>query len=148
MRTLALLLTATVLVLTAQAAPAPLPKADTGKDDLKRMQGAWDRVGITVGGRASRAGGLTARIAGTRLTWLADGKPMVEWALTLDGTRTPRAFDGVPLGPGGKARPWRGIYRLEGDTLTVCYHQSKRPTDFTRPRPGVWVEVFKRLKKR
>jgi uncharacterized protein (TIGR03067 family) len=112
------------------------------------MQGAWDRVRIAVAGRPSPAGGITAVITKDRLKWLADGRPMVVWALTLDAAKTPRAFDAVPIGQGEKPPTWRGIYRLQGDTLTICYHRSKRPRDFTGSQPGVWVEVFKRPKKR
>ena len=48
MRKSAFLLLTTVLSLAF--APAPLPRPDTGKDDLKKMQGTWEVTAFRVAG--------------------------------------------------------------------------------------------------
>src|SRR5262249_36623350 len=76
-----------VMLLTAifslAFAPAPLPKPDTGKDDLAKMQGEWVRVRYTRGGQ------LVAGVASSTVTIAKDhlrygSRPGVdEWVITL-----------------------------------------------------------------
>jgi uncharacterized protein (TIGR03067 family) len=138
MRTTVLALAATYLALAAHAAPAPLPRPDPTKEDLKKMQGTWVQV--------RPRGDIRVEITEARIQWWTrGGSLMTEWAIKLDATRKPKALDGAALGINMR---WRAIYRLEGDTLTICYHTSRRPAKFvSSPADRVWVEVFKRLKK-
>jgi uncharacterized protein (TIGR03067 family) len=69
------------------------------------------------------------------------------WTLRLDASKTPKGLD---MEMEGATPPvtFVGIYRLEGNTLTLCSRRSKaakdRPTAFDGSRPGVWLEVFRR----
>jgi uncharacterized protein (TIGR03067 family) len=136
----------------ALAAPAPLPrrtKAGT-VDDLQRMQGEWIVTRRTVGGSEISSPDMTAVIQGDRIKFLLKGEVRTEWTITLDVTRRPKLFDRrrvAGVGKGGDIT-LRGIYKLEGDTLTVCYHSSstsqERPRDFTAARSGEWLSVMKR----
>jgi uncharacterized protein (TIGR03067 family) len=67
----------------------------------------------------------------------------------LDPTKTPKQID--RRFTGGAMGPWisKGIYKLEGDTLTICYGGPKiaRPTEFTtQPKDGLMMLVLKRVK--
>jgi uncharacterized protein (TIGR03067 family) len=46
------------------------------------------------------------------------------------------------------AKPWKqGIYKLDGDVLTICWGEKDRPTEFTaKSGSGNRMNVFKRLK--
>jgi uncharacterized protein (TIGR03067 family) len=130
-------------------APAPLPKPDTGKDDLRKMQGEWVRVRYTLAGRAVGVDNSTITIANNHLRY--GSTPGVdEWILTLEYRKKPQVFDIRSLARGSR-KVFRGIYRLEGDTLTVLSRDSPaeggRPTDFDASRPGVYAEVFHRKKR-
>jgi uncharacterized protein (TIGR03067 family) len=56
------------------------------------------------------------------------------WEFRLDPTATPRRIDRTSLGTEYVERGnfLRGIYRFDGDKLTICYAQNKgsRPTEF------------------
>src|SRR5262245_14698248 len=155
MCTVALLLLAG-LALTAQAAPAPYLKKDTSQADLKKMQGAWHRVWVTILGRRMRPDAPLADeavIAGDRMTYKVRGAVNSEWAITLDPRRRPKVFDVRELGSGSPTPPavYRGVYALEGDTLVVCYilsaDEALRPKSVSSSHRSHIIEVFKRCKK-
>jgi uncharacterized protein (TIGR03067 family) len=150
MRTYALLLLAAVVSLGFAPAPLPNPpRPEPSKEDLKKMQGAWVRVVLS---NQAGAGGAVARdttarvvIANNRMSYSVSGKVMSEWFITLDAKKAPKVFDNEAVGREG---PYRGIYRLEGDTLTICSRpgstEKDRPTNLAGPRPGVVLEVLVR----
>ena len=125
------------------------------KAELDRLRGRWKPVRAEYNGermpaqllalvRSAVAEGNTIRI--TRV----DG---VEVILTvrLDPTTKPRRLDAAArIAP--EKKPLAevvGIYKLEGDTLTLCLSERKddRPAEFvTRPRSGHRLIVFRRLK--
>jgi uncharacterized protein (TIGR03067 family) len=143
-------MTRTILLLAIGSlafAPAPFPKPDSSKDDLKKMQGEWAQVRFDLGGRADQVRNFTVVITGDRLRWFLDGKPFVAWSITLDGTRKPREFDARGTEGSVKGSTFLGVYRLKGEFLTICYHASQRPTGLQSDKPGVWLEVFKRVKR-
>ena len=140
------------LALALAFAPAPFPKPGkpaAGQDDLKALQGTWSTVRRTSGGREVKsAGEVTVVIAGSTLKYLVNGMVRTEWAITLDATKDPRVLDRTRIGGATKGVVLRGIYRLDGDTLTICYRQrvgeAERPTSFAGSGIGVWVHVMKR----
>jgi uncharacterized protein (TIGR03067 family) len=146
-RTPALLLLAASLALTVQAAPAPLPRPDASKAELKRLQGNWAPVSATLEGRP-RVAEHAVVIAGDRFTYLA-GTLRQDWALTLDVRGRPKILDAKCISAPFAGLVYQGIYRLDGDVLTICSIQSKRaadrPKDFTGKGPRQLVEVFRRV---
>ena len=134
---------------------APVPK-EPPKIDAD-LVGEWKKESFTFAGQIDPP---TARPS--FYTFDADGKVFhrlgvtggkpVEFAkYTLDRKASPTSIDidwdpGLP--GGGK---WRGIMKIEGDTLTLrMTHQSEgpRPKAFESPKDSVnTLEVFKRTKK-
>jgi uncharacterized protein (TIGR03067 family) len=64
--------------------------------------------------------------------------------MTLDPKATPKKFD-VAMEVGGGIL--RGIYKIDGDTLTLCYPNidRDRPAEFAAEN-GAYLWVFKRSK--
>jgi uncharacterized protein (TIGR03067 family) len=134
-------------LLSLAFAPAPFPKPDSTKHDLNKLQGTWTRVSLTIGGRRHDEGldGTTIVITGTRLQFPT---PHDAWMISLNAKKSPKLFDYTGATPTVKDFVFRGIYRLEGDTLTICCNQGKedknRPTKFESAGGHVWLQVFKR----
>jgi uncharacterized protein (TIGR03067 family) len=159
MRPITPLLAIALLSLAAQGAPAPFPKSDTGKADLAKMQGTWERVSNVYvdSRRAAWVGfpGLTFKVRGSGMTDdvtdRQDDKPPLRWTFTLDARKRPKAIDLKPAEGRFKGRQLRGVYSLDGDSLMICWAESDRevdrPKDLTSKQPGQWLEVFKRVKR-
>jgi len=124
-------------------APMPFEKAnrrDRGADDLARMQGEWVRV--EYNGKPEPTP-IPATIAGDRIRYVTDADA---WVITLDASRTPRLIDFVRVSEPKSV--YRGVYRLEGDTLTYGLRRDatpeRRALDFETTRPDSWVGVYRR----
>ena len=100
--------------------------------DGGNIQGAWAVVS------AERDGKPTAEVAGHRLAFSGDAFTIQHEDHTLyrgtyltDPGRKPAQIDFRHTGGDIKGKTWKGIYRLEGETLTIC---DNAPA-ITRPRP-------------
>jgi uncharacterized protein (TIGR03067 family) len=153
MRKYAPLLAATALSLTAFA-PAPLPKPDPSKTELQKIQGTWVLTSYTLGGQAiagfDGSEPLTVVIAGNRMRYLRGGRTVSEWEITLKA-RKKRIFDSRGVGHFEAMQYW-GVYRLEGNTLTICScrgaSKTERPRSVSLHGPAtLHIEVLKRKKR-
>ena len=111
-------------VLALGFAPVPFPKPDTGKDDLKKMQGTWNRLTCTQGQIPPVARPVNDLVVIKDNTILYGGG--AAWTLTLGTAEGKKTFD---IKQGTNTRGWVGIYELKGDTLRVCFTPAA-----TRPR--------------
>jgi uncharacterized protein (TIGR03067 family) len=148
MRTFALL-TATLLALSARGAPAPLPRPDPSKADLKRMQGTWDLVSERNGRRVCLPPvGWQVVVAGKRVRFREHGKVSSEWECTLDARKRPKRLDLRKASPSGKVL-LRAVYSLEGNTFTFCFDNTGGgpPADMRRIGPTHILYVLERVKR-
>jgi uncharacterized protein (TIGR03067 family) len=128
----------------------PAAQSDAVKKDLAALQGTWNLVAMEVDGQEVKAD----KLKGTTLTirdhtyGVLAGKQLREVEITLDPTKTPKEIDMKFLDGPHKDAVGKGIYRLEGDTLTICRGlepQQERPKDFkTAGKIGYFVMVWQR----
>jgi uncharacterized protein (TIGR03067 family) len=122
-----------------------------GKSDKDLLQGPWRVVSAEVSGKKASADELKELqkdpmvFRGDRLIgrYEADYK--------LDPTKSPKEIDVTPATtPGTQKMTFRGIYRLDGDELTLCLGSvpnGDRPTGFTlKDGAKAGVIVLKRMK--
>lgn len=133
-------------LLSAGFAPAPFPRAARPKKegDLDRMQGTWAVVERRYAGSVLKVENAQVTLRGSRWHFIFNSEVRSRWDVRLGPTATPRSLDYVSA-DGNPTSVLPAIYRLDGDTLTVCYTQGKdRPTDFDNQN-GHWSMVLKRV---
>ena len=126
---------------------------DEARKELKALQGKWKVATIEAAGMPLPKGSFPA------FTWVIreDGNTTAQMpagdfpvTLTLDPKKNPKAFVNLH-GSGEQQKKQYGIYKLDGDTLTVCQTlpgaaETDRPTDFTTKGTNNVVIVFERVK--
>jgi uncharacterized protein (TIGR03067 family) len=142
------LLTALAL---AVAAPGPKERPRKVADPLL---GAWAVQTTVEGGRPLPlpAGGQAVEFRPDGRAVLRDGaRPPEEAGYASDPKKDPPEIDITPPPAGGHVVAMSGIYKVEGDTLTVCVSPAAagRPTKFESPAgQPVILMTFKRAKKK
>jgi len=119
------------VVLTVAFAPAPLPRPDRRPKTENVMIGLW-------------SSGSVLEITNDRMTYHPGTAHRCEYVLQINTAVSPWHYDitGVP-GTSTAGRTYTGIYKVEGDTLTLCYTSgnTNRPTAFDK---GGLIETYKR----
>jgi RNA polymerase sigma factor (sigma-70 family) len=130
--------------------PAAAVKEEAPKDEEK-IVGTWGYVSVEVGGKkvAEEDVKEAEMIYTAEGTFTADrGKGMKrEGTYKLDPAKKPKEITTT----NGEGRTHSGIYKLDGDTLTICIPEeagAERPTEFaTKEGTKVLLVVLKREKK-
>ncbi len=129
-------------------APAPFlpkPAAKQSADDLKLLQGEWVQIKQSLGSPLRDArDGSTAVITGDRIAYKSNGTTTASWTLKFDPGASPKRLDLCGRGPTDFVLC---IYRVEGDTLTICWRNQggalDRPGEFAT-REGWGMSVYQR----
>lgn len=139
-----------LLALALPGAGPSMPEA--ARRELQALQGEWVAQRFEREGKATdwAAREYVLEIRGDR--WIFDGVEKSVIAVGLDPKADPKAIDLRSLERGREGRVSEGIYRIEGDTLTVCLHLGdgrQRPTRFEAGAdlPDNALVVYKRVKK-
>jgi uncharacterized protein (TIGR03067 family) len=132
-------------------APVPFPKPpkpDANGADTKTLQGNWLKVHSIPPGNGEGEGALV--FTGQHMRYSLNGNMVGEYEFTVDARKKPKVFDFKGTGGAVVGVSYRGIYRLEKDTLTISYvmtsNERERPGDFDGTKDGVIVSVYSRQK--
>jgi len=128
-----------------------LPAADdTGKAELGKLKGTWQRVSAEVNGKKANPMELEKTfliIEGDRYT-LQTPDGVRKGTLKIDPSKSPKQIDIVSAGGPNKGKTLHGIYELKGATLRYCVAEpgKDRPTEFTgKAGSGCGLFVSKRM---
>ena len=125
-------------------------REDSMAAERAKLQGNWRFVSMEVQGqhRADMEFSKSKVVfQGDQWTVSEDHRIAAQSFFRMDPTKTPKTIDIVDI---DKGRLIRGIYKLEGDTFTVCDRGAEkdgRPAEFaTRPDSGLVLVVLARAK--
>jgi len=96
--------------------------AQAAEQPQKKLQGTWTAT------KAERDGKAADDVVGHRLAFTGnrfqirskDGKPLYAGTIRVDPSAKPAAIDFEHTEGTLKGKAWKGIYALDGDTLTIC----------------------------
>ena len=125
----------------------------TAEEAQKNLQGTWAAT------KAERDGKAADDVVGHRLSFTGnrfeiqsrDGKPLYAGTFRVDARTKPAAIDFEQTEGALKGKGWKGIYALDGDTLTICDNaanlDARRPTAFEAKSGSGYVFIaFKGVK--
>ena len=144
-----------ICVLIVLATPLLLTAGDDDvRKELKAMQGTWKAVALEAGGKP------LPKEAIPDFTFIigADGKSTGKMAkseytatIAVNPKKDPKTIDNVHESGAQKGKKQYGVYKLDGDKLTVCITapgaaKGDRPKDFATKDTANVVFVFERVK--
>jgi uncharacterized protein (TIGR03067 family) len=119
-------------------------------DELKRHQGTWAVTSSIHDGQeapADVARSIKRAVSDNHVVWERNGKRFAGTTVVLKPDQDPKAIDVIPDGGPNRGEHVLGIYKLDGDTLTICMAApgQPRPKDWTAGKgSGRTLRVFKR----
>jgi uncharacterized protein (TIGR03067 family) len=129
---------------------ADAPQRGPAGQDQDKLQGAWGLVALEVNGQPVAMEKLKEarlEIRGEKYGFRL-GETVLEMTYQLHSGKKPKAIDLTIASGRSKGKTFFGIYKLEGDTYTICRPVGpgkERPTAFaTSPGSGLMLVVWKR----
>ena len=142
-----------MVVLTALASTSIAD--DAAEKESKGLEGTWKFVSLKTDGQEAPKEVIE------KWRWVLRGKEITcgdpvhnetKSSFRINPTKTPKTIDITGMDEKGKGKSLRGIYRLEGQRLTVCLPERKqaeegrkRPEDFDGGQ-GMSLFVLERIK--
>ncbi len=120
------------------------------QDELARHQGTWAVTSFVRDGVETPkeiATSIVRIVEGDHVVWKREGKSFAGTSIVLDRSTEPRSIDVIPDGGQLKDKRVLGIYKLEGDILTICMAgpDQARPQAFVAEKgSGLTLMVFRR----
>ena len=145
----------TALLLCLQVEGKPVPKTQEKappKDDMASLQGEWEMVSLEQRGKKGEPS-FRLTIQGDK--WnvkpiaAADTESVATTTFKIDQSKNPKTIDFTVKVMEMEIKPNPGIYKLEGDILTLCRASGPlgRPTEFKTTDEGGTLVVWKRVGK-
>lgn len=134
-------------------------RTDALKQERQRLEGVWTVAEARHGGELVEASSEPEEFEfkGGKLLVRKGSRTPITMVLRLDLSTDPKLMDWTadPNGKFDAGKFAEGIYKLDGNTLTVCYHvrdnqfaQGNRPTEFKSAEGSdAFLIVLKRAKK-
>ncbi len=128
-------MTTFALLLAGLVSAEASPRDDAVERELERHQGAWAVVSMEYEGEQTPeeiARSIRRVVEKDHVAWLRDGKSFAGTRIELDPSSDPKAIDVIPDGGPNRGGRVLGIYKLEGDRLTICMAKPGRgrPKEF------------------
>jgi uncharacterized protein (TIGR03067 family) len=131
---------------------APVPPPDELERARQSLQGEWQVAEFTRDGRAwevKELEGAKAVFKGSIFT-ITIGQRADETTFTLDPKTSPATINFMKTDPKFQGRVMSGIFKLEGDKLTICsaHEDAERPKEFkSAEKSRTCLFVLERVKK-
>jgi uncharacterized protein (TIGR03067 family) len=145
-------ISAWLLVVVALVSAAEAAQTGAAGKDLASLQGTWRLVGREVEGKKATAAEVKDAealylVKGDRLVYRSQGKDVWEATIKLNARATPRTLEVTHISGPFKGKSVRGIYKLEGQRLTICFSTSRLPTEFSTSDTDRVLLVYQRARK-
>jgi len=121
-------------------------------DARKQLVGSWTCATATIDGAplaAETAKLLTLTMTADRFTTQRGEQVLFDSTYTIDAAKEPKQIDMIGTEGELKGKPALGIYKLEGDRLTLCYTMPgrERPAKFeSAPKSGVYLIEWQKVR--
>jgi uncharacterized protein (TIGR03067 family) len=137
------------------AAAGQRPEDEKTAATLKQLRGTWEATkvegeGMALSAEEIKAARITISFDGDRYVYNVARTNVTErGVIKIDPAKDPATMDVTPTQGKDKDKTQSAIFKLDGDTLTICYAQpgQARPTEFAAKKgTGHQLAVLKRMR--